>query len=108
MFIEVTKLFLILPLAYQGREVKVECALRITTDQISDQWDNKLTERASQQLNPKKPQSIEQKQNSVLAVDESLNQTLPYVEFLKMRQKPGSLFEMVSVHISIIPLLGNR
>ena len=63
--------------------------MRFKTHLISDMWDEKVLAKGGLGTD-----SVKQKAEMELDIDESLNQTLPYIGFLKKISKQGALFEM--------------
>ena len=63
--------------------------MRFKTQVISDLWDEKLLAKGVAAAD-----SVKQKIEIELDIDLSLNQTIPYLSFLKKGSKEGALFEL--------------
>lgn len=76
------------------KEIKIETLMTVKTQKLSDLWDEKVLEKGRQAV-----ENVKIKADTRLEIDQSLNQTIPWVNFLKKTSKPGSIFEMEVVSV---------
>ena len=63
--------------------------MRCKTSLISDMWDEKLLAKGGQAA-----EVVKQKADIELDIDASLNQSIPYINFIKRISKPSALMEL--------------
>ena len=75
-----------------GKVSEISSYIRLTTQRISDIWDDKIMLKSQGEAGP----AILLKKNIKTCIENPLNVTVPRLSFLRKNQKPDSVFEMVT------------